>query len=285
MGLEELGAALATMPQVEQSIREPVEQVNTWKAQAERPDEVKGSATGSSLPEIVAAAFDDLHGHLEEWVLAIEGRIYNIEQLTRSAVSLVAAAKASSGNTPSASSLLETHRIDTPAPGAIVGEIGVQPPLEVWKAETPVLHCLCMAFFQLEGDVDKVRTFAHERSDKVRRMEARFRSEIKEIQSSIKELCDALQVWNMQVAVQECTQRLADVELDMMHVKDGIKAQTAALKVIQCDCRDKQTSLKVDGSQDKHHEVKLKASNHGATVETKDVHHPSGASGEGCPMA
>jgi len=253
--------------QVEESIRDKVEELkNVWKVEVEHSDELKGSLTSRSMPKTVAAVFDDLHGRLEEWVSAIEGRIYNIEQVIWSAVSLVDAATTASGNKPSRS------RSSSICSGAMAGKIEVQPPLEAWNAETPVVHCLCVALRKLEGDVDIIRKSSDERNDEVNHMEASFRSEIDEIQLNIK----------------ECTQRLGHVELDMVHVKDEVKAQAVALEgVLQRDYQVQQTMPKVDGIQTRRHEamtareLKPKGFNNGASVEIKAAHQPSvGASVE-----
>jgi len=317
--LEELGAVpFATVPQVEESIRDKVEELkNVWKVEVEHSDELKGSLTSRSMPKTVAAVFDDLHGRLEEWVSAIEGRIYNTEQVIWSAVSLVDAATTASGNKPSRS------RSSSICSGAMAGKIEVQPPLEAWNAETPVVHCLCVALRKLEGDVDIIRKSSDERNDEVNHMEASFRSEIDEIQLNIKELgnahglsfvagrsptklplgefgfeatentdssyqAEAKQAMNMQAAFQECTQRLGHVELDMVHVKDEVKAQAVALEgVLQRDYQVQQTMPKVDGIQTRRHEamtareLKPKGFNNGASVEIKAAHQPSvGASVE-----
>jgi len=309
--LEELGAVpFATVPQVDERIREKVEEMkNMWKVDAERSDELRGSLTSRTMPKTVAAVFDDLHGRLEEWVSAIEGRIYNIEQVIWSAVSFVDAATRSPGKRSSSSS----SRVATSC-GAMAGEIEVQPPLEAWNSETPVVHCLCVALRKLEGDVDMIRKSSDERSEEVHHMEAIFRSEIDNIQVSIKDLgnthrtsclagslpaksaiclsettentdssCQA-EATNMQDAVQECTQRLGHVEVDMVHVKDEIKAQAVLLEVIQ---RDYQAAATGYEAKHKRHEamtareVKSKASNHGASVEVKAAQQPSvGASVE-----
>jgi hypothetical protein len=305
--LEELHAAsFATVPQVEECIREKVEEMkNTWKVEAEPSDELNLSLTSRSMPKTVAAVFDDLHGRLEEWVSAIESRIYNIEQVIWQAVSLVDAAKTSSGNTPSSSSRVVTSA----SRGASAGEIEVQHPLEAWNAETPVVHCVCLALRKLEGDVDVIKKSSHERCDEVHRMGESFRSEIDEIQLSIKELShtrqpscagrspakpssgncagettentdsscqtEAKQASDMQVAVQECSQRLDHVELDIVHVKDEIKAQAIALEVIQRGYKVQQTLPKVDGIHTDLHEVMPKAFNHGASAEIKAEHRPS----------
>jgi len=141
-------------------------------------------------------------------------------------------------------------------------------------------------------------------------MEASFRSKIDETQLSIEELgnthrricnvgrspaklpsadcvawstentgsscqAEAKQATDMQVAVQECTQRLRHVELAVVHMKDDIKSQGTALEVIQRDCKVQQTLLKADVKQTCRHEVKSKASNHGISVEMKAAHEHS----------
>jgi len=225
--------------------------------------------------------------------------MHDIEQVMWSADSVVDVAKTSSGNTASSS------RAD---------EIEVQSPPEAWNQETPVVHCFCTAFrncvtfCQLEEDVDIIRESCDERSDEIRHMAASFRTEIDEIKLSIQKLdnthrpsciasrssaklssgdtsgesaedadrsrqAEAKQAMNMQVAVQKCTQRLGEVELDMLHVKDDMKAQAATLDVIQ---QVQQTFLKLGGRHSLQKEVKLKASNHGPSDETKAVQHPIG---------
>merc|ERR1712008_264184 len=183
------------------------------------------------------------------------------------------------------------------------GEIEVQS----GNAETPNVHSSCLAFCKLQGDFDIIRKSPNQQSDAVLDMEASFPSELDEIQLGIAELgnthrhvsiagrspgklssgycagetmentdsgcqAEAKQSLNMVVAVQECSQRLGHVELDILHVKDEIKAQAAALEVIQYDYQVQQILLKQDGNHNKHHEVKMKASNHGTGVEIKARH-------------
>jgi hypothetical protein len=283
--LEELVAApFATVPQIEESIRETVAEMKmkTRREEAEHSDEVKGT---------VAAVFDDLHGCLEPWVCAIESRIYNIEQVVWSAVSLEGAAKTSSGNTASSS---------TPVPPceAMEGEI---------ELLFPVVHCLRLAVRQLEGDIDIIRKSFNEQSFVFRHMESSFRSELDVVQLSIKELgnqrhsCIAgrsaklfsgdcagdatentdsgCQADAKESTVQECTQRLCHVELDMMRLKDEIKAQAVALDVIQHDYQVQQTLLKVNASHGKHHAEKLKASSVEIEARHQDrpLHHKTSA--------
>jgi len=167
------------------------------------------------------------------------------------------------------------------------------------------VRCLCLAFRKLEGDVDTIRMSSSERSTEVRYMEASFRSELDKIQLSIRELgnnlrrpciagrsptkqssseyggettdnddsgcqTEAKQSTNMQAAVQECTQRLGHVELDIVHVKDEIKAPAVALERLHHDYKVQQTLLKVDGSHTRQHQaMTLNASNHGTSVEIK----------------
>jgi len=167
--LEDLSAAsFATVPQVEESIREKVEEmetckveaeIETCKVEAEHSDEVSESVTSSSMPKTVAAIFDDL------------------EQVVCPTVSLVDASKTSLfGNTPVTSS------------EAMAGEIEVQPSLKARNAETHVVDCLGLSFRELAGDVDTMRKSFEKHSDEVRLMEASFRSEIDEIQLSVKHL-------------------------------------------------------------------------------------------------
>jgi len=160
---------------------------------AERPEELKGTLTSRSMPKTVAAVFDELHGCLEEWVSAIEGRIYSIEQVIWSAVSFVDGTTSSpSGSKPSNCRVIA-------AGGATA------------TATT--------ALRKLEGDVDIIRKVSAERKDEVHHMEASFRSEIDEIQLSNK----------------DCNQRLDHVELDMVHIKDEIKAQATEIQRVQRD--------------------------------------------------
>merc|ERR550525_180015 len=65
---EEVGAApFAAAPQVEED--------------AEHSHEIERRMTSVSMATTMAAVFDDLHVSLEEWVSAMESRIYNIEQV------------------------------------------------------------------------------------------------------------------------------------------------------------------------------------------------------------
>jgi len=221
--LEELDAAiLVTVPQVDESMQEKVEEM-MWKVEAEHADEVKGSKT---MPKTVAAVFDDLHGRLEEWVSAIEGRIYNVEQVIWSAVSLADTAKPSASGTT----------------GATAGDI------EVVGGSKKLFS----------GDCAGETT---ENTDSSCQAEAK-------------------QSTNVQTAVRECTQRLGHVEFDMVHVKDDMKAQAVALEVIQNHYQVQQKLLKVNDKHHKHHEMKLSASNHGASVEIKARQPSVGASVE-----
>jgi len=92
------GVPVATLPQVESLLQARAEELrNEWRAEAMKcldllevredafrqttPRTIREDAfCGQTTPRTVAAVFGDLHGRLEEWVSAMEGRICNVER-------------------------------------------------------------------------------------------------------------------------------------------------------------------------------------------------------------